>query len=57
MNNRELENYFSLFSRKGFNYVGFLYKRMSYLEMLSVSTETTGETTTQQEDKGGIVFV
>ena len=43
MNNRELENYFSHFSRKGFNSVGFLYKRDTQLGMLSVSIETTQE--------------
>ena len=57
MNNREMENYFSPFSRKGFNCVGFLYKRPSYLEMLSVSTETTRETTNAMRRQEKSCFV
>ena len=58
MNNRELENYFSPFSKKGLSCVGLLYKRESQLGMLSVSTETTQERQQMlQEDQRRAVFL
>ena len=57
MNNRKLENYFSPFSRKGFNCVLLLYKRKNQLGMLSVSTETTQERQQMlQEDQRRVVI-
>ena len=53
MNNRELENYFSLFSRKGCNCVGFCIKGQFNSIDASVSTETTRETpsTVRRQEK------